>query len=137
MPKDTKQLLSNFKNIPNDIIRSTVKANNTRKTFIANNIISKKPKIIGVYKLAMKKDSDNFRQSAIIDVLKIIKRKSKKIKIIIHDKNINEKNIFDYTIENNLKVFKETADLIISNRRYKELNNIKYKLYTRDLFEVN
>ena len=137
LPKDTKQLLSNFKNIPNDIIRSTVKANNTRKKFIANNIISKKPKIIGVYKLAMKKDSDNFRQSAIIDVLKIIKRKSKKIKIIVFDKNINKKNIFGYRLENDLKTFKETADLIISNRKYKELNDIKNKLYTRDLFEIN
>jgi UDPglucose 6-dehydrogenase len=137
LPKDTKQLLSNFKNIPNDIIRSTVKANNTRKKFIANNIISKKPKIIGVYKLAMKKDSDNFRQSAIIDVLKIIKRKSKKIKIIVFDKNINKKNIFGYRLENDLKTFKETADLIISNRKYKELIDIKNKLYTRDLFEIN
>ena len=137
LPKDTKQLLSNFKNIPNDIIKSTVKANNTRKKFIANNIIGKKPKIIGVYKLAMKKDSDNFRQSAIIDVLKIIKRKSKKIKIIVFDKNINKKNIFGYRLENDLKTFKETADLIISNRKYKELNDIKNKLYTRDLFEIN
>ncbi|MDA9651223.1 nucleotide sugar dehydrogenase [Pelagibacteraceae bacterium] len=137
LPKDTKQLLSNFKNIPNDIIKSTVKANNTRKKFIANNIIGKKPKIIGVYKLAMKKDSDNFRQSAIIDVLKIIKRTSKKIKIIVFDKNINKNNIFGYKLENDLKTFKETADLIISNRKYKELIDIKNKLYTRDLFEIN
>ena len=87
LPKDTKQLLSNFKKIPNEIIKSTVKANNTRKNFIANNIIQKKPKVIGVYRLTMKKNSDNFRQSAIIDVLKIIKKKSKKIKILIYEPN--------------------------------------------------
>lgn len=137
LPKDSKQLLSSFQNIPNEIIKSTVKANNTRKKFIANNIISRKPKIIGIYKLAMKKNSDNYRQSAIIDVLKIIKKKSKAIQIIIYDKNINKKSIFGYKLENNLKFFLNTADLIISNRKYKELNTVTNKLYTRDLFGIN
>ena len=137
LPKDTKQLLSNFKKIPNEIIKSTVKANNTRKNFIANNIIQKKPKVIGVYRLTMKKNSDNFRQSAIIDVLKIIKRKAKKIKILIYEPNLKENNILGHRIENNFELFKEEVDIVISNRIYKELDSVKHKLYTRDLFKVN
>ena len=128
---------SNFKKIPNEIIKSTVKANNTRKNFIANNIIQKKPKVIGVYRLTMKKNSDNFRQSAIIDVLKIIKRKAKKIKILIYEPNLKENNILGHRIENNFELFKEEVDIVISNRIYKELDPVKHKLYTRDLFKVN
>ena len=137
LPKDSKQLLSSFENIPNEIIKATVKANNIRKKFIANSIISKRPKTIGIYKLAMKKDSDNYRQSAIIDVLKIIKKKSKAIKIVIYDKDINKNNIFGYKIESDLRTFFKIADLIISNRKYKELKSVNKKIYTRDLFEVN
>ncbi len=137
LPKDTKQLLSNFRGIPNEIIKSTVKANNTRKHFVANSIIQKKPKVVGVYRLTMKKGSDNFRQSAIIDVLKIIKRKAKRVKILIYEPNLKDKSIFGHRIENNFKLFKKEVDIVVSNRIYKELDSVKYKLYTRDLFKIN
>ena len=135
LPKDTKQLLANYKNIPNNIIEATVKANNTRKKFIANNIIKRKPKVLGIFKLSMKKDSDNFRQSAILDVLNIIKKTNKKIKIIIYEPSIEAKSYFGFEINNNLDKFKKVCDLVITNRKSKNISDIKNKLYTRDLFE--
>tara|TARA_Y100000591_G_C21815475_1_gene690460 strand:+ start:482 stop:1657 length:1176 start_codon:yes stop_codon:yes gene_type:complete len=137
LPKDTKQLVANFKNIPNEIIKSIVKANQTRKVFIANSILEKKPKVIGVYKLAMKKNSSNFRESAILDVLKIIRKINKKIEIIIFEPSIKTETIQKFKIENNFKKFKQLSSLIITNRKHKQLNSLRNKVYTRDLFGVS
>jgi UDPglucose 6-dehydrogenase len=132
LPKDTKQLLANFKDVPQNIISAIVEANRTRKDHIAEMIIMRKPKVVGIYRLVMKNDSDNFRFSAIQGVMKRIKAKG--IKVIVFEPVLKDKDFFGSEVYNDLNLFKSHSDLIISNRMYKELEEIKIKVYTRDLF---
>ena len=135
LPKDTKQLLKNYNKVPNNIIRAVVEANNTRKDFIANQIIRKKPKVVGVYRLIMKKNSDNFKSSAIIGVIEKIKNKG--IDVIIYEPTITNKIYLDLNVVNDLKYFKKNSDIVITNRNDKALKNISNKVYSRDIFNLD
>lgn len=132
LPKDTKQLLANYKNVPNNIISAIVEANKTRKDFIADSIINKKPKTVGIYRLVMKKDSDNFRSSAVQGVMKRIKAKG--INIVIYEPKYKEKLFFNSEVLSNIDRFKEVSDIIITNRYSEELSDVDCKVYTRDIF---
>lgn len=135
LPKDTKQLLANFENTPNKLIKAIVEANSTRKDYIADNIISKKPKVVGVYKLAMKQGSDNFRESAIHDIIQKIKEKN--IDIVLFEPSIKEGTYMSMVIEKNLDSFKRKSDLIITNRLNEEILDVREKVYTRDIYNDN
>jgi UDPglucose 6-dehydrogenase len=132
LPKDTKQLLSNYKDVPNSIIAAIVDANTTRKDFIANSILAKKPKVVGVYRLIMKTGSDNFRASAVQGIMKRIKAKG--IPVVVYEPELKESEFFGSEVLNNLDIFKEKCDVIISNRMVDELTDVVSKVYTRDLF---
>ena len=129
-----KQLLSNFDKIPNNIIKAIIDSNETRKNFIADIIYNKSPKSIGVYRLTMKFDSDNFRESAVLDVIK--KLQKKKIKIYLYEPKI-QGNFQNMILLNNLNEFISKSDIIIANRMSKELEKVKNKVFTRDLFREN
>ncbi|WP_373117837.1 nucleotide sugar dehydrogenase [Holdemania massiliensis] len=133
LPKDTKQLLANYDNVPNNLIKAIVDSNHTRKDHIANQIISKNPKIVGVYRLTMKADSDNFRASAIQGVMKRVK--SKGIKCIIYEPTLKENYFFNSSVVNDLNIFKDLSDVIITNRYHQDLEDVLDKVYTRDLFK--
>jgi UDPglucose 6-dehydrogenase len=132
LPKDTKQLRANYKNVPNAIIGAIVEANSTRKDFIADAIIAKNPKIVGVYRLVMKSGSDNFRASAIQGIMKRIKAKG--IEVIIYEPVLKEEAFFHSKVIKNLKKFKEISDVIIANRLSNDIMDVKEKIYTRDIF---
>ncbi len=132
LPKDTKQLLANYKKVPNNIIAAIVQANTTRKDFIADQIINLRPKTVGIYRLIMKKNADNFRASAIQGVMKRIK--SKGIKVVIFEPNLKVKKFFNSNINNELITFKKESDLIVTNRYHNDLKDVKYKVFTRDIF---
>ena len=132
LPKDTKQLRTNYKNVPNSLISSIVDSNKVRKDFIAKMIYEKKRKTVGVYRLSMKKNSDNFRSSAITDILIRLRRKG--IKTIIFEPLINKKSYLNANIINDLSKFKKKSDIIITNRVDSNLNDVKKKIYTRDIF---
>ncbi len=135
LPKDTKQLLSNFNDIPNSIIKAVVTANTTRKDFVVKSILNKHPKIVGVYRLIMKEGSDNFRGSAVLYILeKLIKSN---IKILLFEPLIENISIKGIVVENNLDKFFSMTDLIIANRDSKELDQVRDKVYTRDIFGEN
>jgi UDPglucose 6-dehydrogenase len=133
LPKDTKQLLANFKDVPQNMMTAIVDANRTRKDHIAEMIIKRKPKVVGIYRLVMKNDSDNFRFSAIQGVMKRIKAKG--IKVIVFEPVLNEKDFFGSEVIQDFNEFKAKSDLVLSNRMYKDLEEIKSKVYTRDLFQ--
>ena len=135
LPKDTKQLLDNFKNIPNEIIRAIVKSNQTRKEYIVNSIINKYPKTIGIYRLIMKEGSDNFRESAVLDIIKILIKKN--IKINLYEPLISEFENKKVKLINDLNEFIISSDLIIANRLSEELDDVKNKVYSRDVFQEN
>lgn len=132
LPKDTKQLLADFEGIPNNIIRAIVDSNETRKDHIANQIANRNPKVVGIYRLTMKTGSDNFRQSAIQGVMERLKDKG--IDLIIYEPRLNDSTFEGNKIVNDFEGFKQTSDVIIANRMADELEDVKDKVYTRDVF---
>jgi UDPglucose 6-dehydrogenase len=132
LPKDTKQLLANYKDVPNNIVRAIVDANSTRKGFIADSIIKRNPKVVGVYRLIMKSGSDNFRSSSIQGIMKRIKAKG--IEVVIFEPELTEAEFFHSKVITELNEFTQISDVIISNRMCAELNSVSEKVYTRDLF---
>ncbi|HDZ9157106.1 TPA: nucleotide sugar dehydrogenase [Vibrio cholerae] len=135
LPKDTKQLRANYQDVPNSLINAIVDANTTRKDFIADSIIRKKPKCVGIYRLVMKSGSDNFRASSIQGVMKRIKAKG--IEVVVYEPVLKESHFFNSEVVTNLEEMKSRCDVIVSNRLYPELNDVIHKIYTRDLFGVD
>ncbi|MEH7544841.1 nucleotide sugar dehydrogenase [Neobacillus vireti] len=132
LPKDTKQLLANYSDVPNNIMSAIVDANRTRKDHIADMIIKRNPKIVGIYRLTMKMDSDNFRQSAIQGVMKRIKAKG--IEVVVYEPAIHEDQFFNSRVINDFEEFKKISDVIVANRLSEDLHEVRDKVYTRDLF---
>ena len=135
LPKDTKQLLANFDQVPQTLMQAIVSSNSKRKDFIADSIINLKPKIVGIYKLSMKKDSDNFRASAIKGIMRRIKDKG--IEIVIYEPDLKVNEFENLEVLDSLKSFKDISDIIISNRLSSELDDVADKVFTRDLFGVD
>jgi len=135
LPKDTKQLLANYNQVPQTLIKAIVSSNTTRKDFIADSIISLNPKVVGAYRLAMKQGADNFRASAIQGIMKRIKAKG--IEVVIYDPSYQESEFYNSKVIDSLESFKDISDLIISNRLNIELDDVANKVFTRDLFGVN
>lgn len=132
LPKDTKQLLANYKEVPSNLIEAIVKSNSTRKDFIADSIIKRDPKVVGIYRLVMKTGSDNFRSSAIQGIMKRIKAKG--IEVVIYEPVLNEDNFFNSKVIKDLDEFKKVSDVIVANRLSEKLKDVEPKVYTRDIF---
>ncbi|WP_061840372.1 nucleotide sugar dehydrogenase [Tetragenococcus halophilus] len=135
LPKDSKQLLANYTEVPQNIMTAIVDANRTRKDFVSEQIIAKDPEVVGIYRLTMKANSDNFRQSAIQGIMKRIKAKG--IEVIVYEPTLEVDNFFNSKVIRNFERFKAMADVIVSNRMEKELADVKDKVYTRDIFGKN
>jgi len=132
LPKDTKQLLANYRDVPNNIIQAIVDANRTRKDFVANQIIKKDPQVVGIYRLVMKAGSDNFRASAIQGIMKRIKAKG--IEVVVFEPYLKEDEFFHSRVIRDLDEFKKTSDVIVANRMVEDIEDVEEKVYTRDLF---
>lgn len=135
LPKDTKQLLANFEDVPNNIIGAIVDSNRTRKDHVADMIIQRNPKVVGIYRLTMKSDSDNFRSSSIQGIMKRIKAKG--IEVVVYEPVLAEDNFYNSKVIRDLNEFKTLSDVIVSNRFASELEDVEEKVYTRDLFHEN
>ena len=133
LPKDTKQLKANYQDVPENLISAIVESNRTRKDHIAQEIIDRNPKVVGIYRLTMKSGSDNFRASAIQGIMKRIKAKG--IEVVIYEPTLKEKEFYKSKVINDLDEFKSISDVIVVNRVNVELKNVKKKIYTRDLYE--
>ena len=132
LPKDTKQLRANYENVPNNIISAIVDANRTRKDHIADMILAKRPQIVGVYRLTMKTDSDNFRQSSIQGIMKRIKAKG--VEVVVYEPSLKEDDFFRSRVIRDLQEFKKISDVIIANRLTEEIEDVEEKIYTRDIY---
>ncbi len=135
LPKDTKQLLANYSDVPNNIIGAIVASNSTRKDFIASQIIARNPKVVGIYRLTMKADSDNFRQSSIQGIMKRIKAKG--IEVIVYEPTLREESFFNSRVYRDIDKFKSDSDVIVVNRYESILDDVQEKVYTRDLYHCD
>lgn len=135
LPKDTKQLLANYKDVPQNLIQAIIHSNKTRKEFIAKEILKKRPNIVGIYRLTMKAGSDNFRDSAIQDIIRELEEY--RVKIVIYEPTLNVDSFENYTVNNDLDKFLKQSDVILANRMHAELATVQDKIYTRDLFGEN
>ena len=135
LPKDTRQLLANYRDVPSSIIKAIVDANTKRKDFIADAILKRKPKVVGIYRLIMKTGSDNFRESSVQGIMKRIKAKG--VEVIVYEPELDQNEFFHSQVMKDLNEFKARADVIVSNRRSRKLADVEDKVYTRDLFGIN
>lgn len=132
LPKDTKQLRANYEDVPSNIIGAIVEANTTRKDFIAEQILAKKPKVVGIYRLTMKSNSDNFRYSSIQGVMKRLKAKG--VEVVVFEPTLDDEEFFHSKVIKDFEEFKSVSDVIVSNRLESELQEVEGKVYTRDIF---
>ncbi len=135
LPKDTKQLLANYEDVPNNIMQAIVDANRTRKDHIAEMIVKQQPERVGIYRLTMKKNSDNFRQSSVQGVMKRIKAKG--IEVVVYEPTLEDDQFYRSRVINDLDEFKKESEIIVANRMAEELKDVEEKVYTRDLFNNN
>ena len=133
LPKDTKQLLANYSSIPQKLIQAIVDSNNTRQDFIADSILQLNPKCVGIYKLSMKLESDNFRSSSIQGVMKSLMDQD--IELLIYEPALNDSRFMDVPVEKNLQRFKKRVDIILANRMSEELSDVESKIFSRDIFQ--
>lgn len=135
LPKDTKQLLANYEDVPNNLIHAVVESNQTRKDHIADMVLQKKPRVVGIFRLTMKSDSDNFRSSSIQGIMKRIKAKG--VEVVVYEPVLEAETFYNSRVIRDLEEFKRISDIIVSNRNAKELEDTQDKVYTRDLFHEN